>query len=290
MSDSLSPQPDTPLHVGMFDSGLGGLSVLKAALRDMPGASFTYLADSGFAPYGHRPAAVIVDRSERIGEYLLQLGADMVVVACNTATTQAIASLRKRWPHAHWVGVEPGIKPAVKSTRNGRVGVMATPGTLSSARYAELLRQHAPHITCVGVACEGLAGAIEGGPATAHLVESLLDLYCAQMSAHKVDTVVLGCTHYPLVADQIRQRLPSQTVLIDTAEAVSRRIRHLASSHMPLDAARVATPVAAQLQLLSTGDPSLLAQMATQHLGLGALEASSAPNTLRPPAQSIHAR
>lgn len=255
-------------HIGVFDTGIGGLSVLRALRRQLPAARCTYLADSRFNPWGERPADWVVARSLQLAAWLIeQQRVDLVLMACNTATTQAIAALRARWPARAFVGVEPGIKPAVAATRCGQVAVMATPGTLASPRVASLIEQHAGGAQVHRVPCPGLADAIETEPPGSRRLASLLDRFAAELQATGADTVALGCTHYPLVADGLAARLPAGVLLIDTAEAVARRVASL----LPAVASPAGTPGAAQandapasgaLRLLATGDPALLQQAA----------------------------
>lgn len=248
-----------PAHIGIFDSGIGGLSVLRALRRQLPAARCTYLADSRFTPWGERSADWVVARSLQLAAWLIeQQQVDLVLMACNTATTQAIAALRARWPGRPFVGVEPGIKPAVAATRCGQVAVMATPGTLASPRVATLIDQHAGGAQVHRVPCPGLADAIETEPPQSLRLAALLDRFAAELQATGADTVALGCTHYPLVADGLAGRLPPGVQLIDTAEAVARRVASL----LPVmtDAAAAGAPAA--LRLLSTGDPALLREAA----------------------------
>ncbi|MEK8050524.1 glutamate racemase [Ideonella sp. DXS22W] len=247
-------------HIGVFDTGIGGLSVLRALRRQLPAARCTYLADSRFNPWGERPADWVVARSLQLAAWLIERKqVDLVLMACNTATTQAIAALRARWPERPFVGVEPGIKPAVAATRCGQVAVMATPGTLASPRVANLIEQHAGGAQVHRVPCPGLADAIETEPPESPRLAALLDRFAAELQATGSDTVALGCTHYPLVADGLAARLPAGVQLIDTAEAVSRRVASL----LPVAArAPGADGTPGALRLLATGDPALLQQAA----------------------------
>jgi glutamate racemase len=250
-----------PAPVGVFDSGVGGLSVLGALHRHLPGRPLLYVADSAHAPYGDRDAPHVLRRSQRIVEHLVNQGARVVVVACNTATALAIDPLRSDFPEVDFVGVEPGVKPAALASTAKRIAVMATPATLASIRYADLVTRHAPGCEVHAVPCAGLAAAIEQGEAGYEEVERLLDRYCAPLNTLGVDTVVLGCTHYPFVAERIASRLQPGISLLDTADAVARRAATLlaptASPHTPPKA----------LQLLTTGDPKLLTRMALAGLG-----------------------
>jgi glutamate racemase len=248
----MTSPPATDDTIGVFDSGVGGLSVLRALQVRLPHVRQHYVADALYAPYGDRRIDEVIDRSERLTQHLLDAGSRMIVVACNTATTLAIRVLRSRWPEVTFVGVEPGIKPAVAHSRNGRIGVLATTRTIASERLRSLLSEHASHCTVVLQACPGLADAIEGGAATAESVDGLLRRYCAPLLASQVDTVVLGCTHYPFVAGRIQAIMGPGVRLIDTADAVAQRAQSLwpaASANAP----RHPIPT-----LESTGDPRML--------------------------------
>jgi glutamate racemase len=253
--------PSSPrAHIGVFDSGVGGLSVLRALRQHLPGADFTYLADSFHAPYGEKPAEQVQARSRAIAEWLRAQGAQLLVVACNTATAHAIEALRDElapWPI---VGVEPGIKPALAQSRNGRVAVLATPGTLASDRFARLLRAHDPNQQVQALPCPGLAGAIEQADPVAAGLPALLDRTAQRVRETGADTVVLGCTHYPFVADELAQRLGSGVQLLDTAEAIARRVASL------LPPSPQAPTGQGRLRLCSTGEPTTLQRLAARWL------------------------
>lgn len=211
--------------IGVFDSGVGGLSVLRALHARLPEVPLHYLADSAFAPYGDRSAEEVIQRSRRVTAHLLAQGAQMIVVACNTATTAAIQALRAEWPQVPFVGVEPGVKPAAALSRHRRIAVLATQRTITSERLRHLVEQHASDCSVLLQACPGLVDAIE--QADDRRVQELLARYCQPLDQAKVDTVVLGCTHYPFVADRIQALLGPSVQLIDTAEAVAQRVQHL---------------------------------------------------------------
>lgn len=245
-------------HIGVFDSGIGGLSVLRALLASGTRARWHYTADSAHAPYGERTREEILARSMCIASRLIDDGARMVVVACNTATAQAIDQLRARWPAVVFVGIEPAIKPAVAITRNGRVGVMATPATLSSERFRRLVERHAEGVHIVPQPCPGLAAAIERcSPEDAGL-RALVAQYASALAVAAVDTVVLGCTHYPLVRDLLQAELGADVTLVDPADAVASRVRSLWSCETDLEG----------LRLSATGDAQALASAASRWLGV----------------------
>ncbi|WKB52809.1 glutamate racemase [Eleftheria terrae] len=255
MSTSSVPPP----LVGVFDSGVGGLSVLRALHRHLPGAALLYVADSGHAPYGERDPAYVVHRACYITEFLRGRGARVVVVACNTATVAAIHQLRERWPDTAFVGVEPGLKPAVALSRNGRVGVVATAATLQSAKFQALLSTYREQSQVHLQPCPGLAHAIEQGELESAQVRELVQRYCAPLRAAGVDTVVLGCTHYPFVAPLFAAELGAGVQLIDTAEPVARQtVTQVLKTHGDLPAASAPGLV----QACTSGDPAVLQRIA----------------------------
>ena len=266
----LSPPPP---HIGIFDSGIGGLSVLRALRRQWPQARCTYIADARFTPWGDRPADWVVARCLQLTEHLLADGVDLVLVACNTASTQAIAVLRQRWPGRPFVGVEPGIKPAAAASRNGRVAVLATTGTLQSPRLAQLVASHAGSVELLHLPCPGLAEAIEQAGAGDAALHHRLDEIAARLRAAAVDTVVLGCTHYPLVAGALQARLGPGVLLVDTAEAVARQVVRLSSRlssqpslPMPCRQPAPCSGPGPSIRLLSTGPSAPLQQAARRWL------------------------
>jgi glutamate racemase len=265
---STDPEPSNhPLagapRIGVFDSGLGGLSVLRALREVLPGALLHYVADSAHAPYGERDDAFVIERSLRIAAHLIDHGAQLIVVACNTATALAVAALRDRWPALPIVGIEPGLKPALAATRNGRIGVMATRKTLASPRFAALLARQPSANRFHLQACDGLAAAIETGRIDGPEVIGLVERHGAPLHEAGVDTVVLGCTHYAFVEPAIRDVLGQGVVVIDTAQAVARRTAALAG---PLMDAAVASGATVTTRLETTADAAHLRTVATAWL------------------------
>ena len=229
MSADLAPAPGAP--IGIFDSGVGGLSVLRHVHALLPGEELLYFADSGFAPYGEKPEVVIVERALAIAAFLLRFRIKAIVVACNTATAAAIAALRARYPQLQVVGVEPGLKPAAALTRSGTVGVLATEGTLASEKFQTLQRQVADasgkHFLLQ--ACNGLADQIEKGETHSRETALLVRRYVAPLVAQQADTLVLGCTHYPFVEHLVRDAAGKDVTLVDTGEPVARQLQRLLS-------------------------------------------------------------
>ncbi len=269
LAAEMNDTPNSAPLIGIFDSGVGGLSVLHALRQAHPTLPILYVADSAYAPYGDRDPEHVRTRSLIVARHLVDQGARMLVVACNTATAMAIDSLREQFPQLPMVGVEPGVKPAALQSRNKRIAVMATPGTLASARYASLVERHASDCLVLAQPCPGLAAAIERGDEGRAETLRLLDRFCAPIAAAGVDTVVLGCTHYPFVRDQIAGRLPAGVALLETGPAVARQVMKLGAgasgTGMPVDEADLP---AGQVVLQSTGDPTVLERLAHDGLGL----------------------
>lgn len=239
-SDLAAPSANAP--VGIFDSGVGGLSVLRHVRTLLPAEHLVYFADTGFSPYGDKPEALIVARALGIAAFLVEHGVKALVVACNTATAAAIEALRARYPLLAVVGVEPGLKPAAAASAGRIVGVLATSATLRSARFAQLQAQvtAATGVTFLLQACPGLADQIERGelraPATARLVAALV----TPLLQHGADTLVLGCTHYPFVTPLIeavirRHAAEHTVVLVDTGAAVARQLEAVLCSAAALN-------------------------------------------------------
>ena len=210
--------------IGVFDSGVGGLSVLQHVRAVLPRESLLYVADSGHAPYGGKPVDFIVRRSLAITEFLLEQQAKAVVVACNTATAAAIARLRACFS-IPIVGIEPALKPAVAATRSGVVGILATGSTVRSDKFATLLDQHGQRARVIVQPCPGLADCVERGDLHGPRCQMLLTRYLQPLLAEGADTLVLGCTHYPFLIPAI-QRLAGPTVaILDPSPAVARQLR-----------------------------------------------------------------
>jgi len=251
--------------IGVFDSGIGGLSVLKALRELMPEQDYAYLADSGYAPYGERDSDYVISRSKVCLEFLLNAGCSAIVIACNTATALAARTLREAHPDLPIVGIEPAIKPAAALTKSGHVGVLATQGTLSSSKFLALLEatQAANPQLCVHTyAPNGLALAIEQQNAVQ--IEVLSTIACKAMLDAGCDTVVLGCTHYPLLTSLLQAKLMHPTFgacnLVDPAEAVAVQTKRL------LPAASYKNSNGGVLTLHSTGAITELEKAVTRYL------------------------
>lgn len=212
--------------IGIFDSGVGGTTIWKDIQRQLPGEHTIYLADSRNAPYGEKSPEEIYRLSAKNTEYLLDQGCKLIVVACNTATTNAIARLRKTYP-IPFIGIEPAIKPAALQSRTGKIGVLATRGTLSSALFHSTSRLHAAGIRIVEQEGRGLVELIEAGKESSPETRELLATYLAPMLEQEVDHIVLGCTHYPYLMPLLHEMVPAQVQIIDCGEAVARQTHHV---------------------------------------------------------------
>jgi len=252
--------------VGVWDSGVGGLSVLRALLTELPEVRFVYVADSAHAPYGGRSGDSVTARALTITQALLaQEPLDAMVVACNTATAGAIDTLRVRHGHLPVVGVEPALKPAALASLTGHVGVLATRGTLASQRYADLLsrtQMSFPGLHFSSHACEGLADAIE--QADHDRVAQLCRQAGAALRAQSpqrapIDQLVLGCTHYPFARAELESQWGQGVTLIDPAEAVARQTHKILLLSRPLPAPAAPSP---PIRWLATGDTAALTRSA----------------------------
>ena len=210
--------------IGIFDSGVGGLSVLRHIQEELPYENLLYVADSAHAPYGGKAPQEIQARSIALTEFLVGQGAKAIVVACNTATAAAIGVLREQFG-VPVIGMEPAVKPAVTATRSGIVGVLATTGTLKSAQFAALLESYGKSVRVVTQGCPGLVECVERGELDTSETRKLLLHYIEPLLAEGADTLVLGCTHYPFLKPLLEEHTAGKVALIDTGAAVARQVR-----------------------------------------------------------------
>lgn len=262
----MESDPVSPLApIGVFDSGVGGLSILRALRAELPAEDFVYLADAGFAPYGERDDSFVVERTRAVAQRLLDEHAiKALVIACNTATAAAVHLLREQLPGLPIVGVEPALKPALALTRSGRIGVLATRGTLASSKFAALREGLKDQATFLLQACDGLADAIES-----HDAARIADL-CARYTqalgpfgseSGAIDTLVLGCTHYPFAQQQLQALVGDAVRMVETGMPVARQTRRL------LDAAGLLKKAGAgSVAFQSTGDLATLERSAARWL------------------------
>lgn len=214
--------------IGVFDSGLGGLSIQRELIRQLPGESFNYYADSGFCPYGSKPVQEVIDRSVLITEKLISEGADIVVVACNSATAAAIEHLRANYD-IPFVGIEPAIKQAAIHTQSGKVGVLATENTFNGKLFKETSAKYAADKNVFIQVGHGLVEIVENGAMREPESVNLIRSYIEPMVKEGVDQIVLGCTHYPFLIDVIKEMVPENLVIHDPAPAVARQTVRLLS-------------------------------------------------------------
>lgn len=213
--------------IGVFDSGVGGLSVLGEIRALLPNESLLYVADSGHVPYGEKSPEFIRQRCRLLADFLLKQGAKALVLACNTATAAGVADLRELYPQLPIVGMEPAVKPAAAATRSGVVGVLATTGTLKSAKFAALLDRFASDVRVITQPCPGLVERIEAGELDGAQTRDMLRGWVQPLLDEGCDTLILGCTHYPFIKPVLRELLPQSVSLIDTGAAVARHLQRM---------------------------------------------------------------
>ncbi len=213
--------------IGIFDSGVGGLGILREVRAVLPSADLVYVADQAHSPYGERGLAAVRERAFAVSEYLIEAGATTVVVACNSASAAALHELRDRFPTVSFVGMEPAVKPAVGATQRGTIGVLATEATFQGELFSSVVDRHARGVSVVARACPGLAAAIEDGDDT----DDLIRRFTSDVVRRGADTIVLGCTHYSFVAERIQVAAGDGVSVIDPAPAVARQVERVRSDH-----------------------------------------------------------
>ena len=242
--------------VGIFDSGVGGVSVMREIRRALPAENIIYAADSAHAPYGDKPAGFITERTFAVADFLIARGAKAIVVACNTATGVAVDALRRE-RSLPIVAIEPAIKPAVAHTRSGVVGVLATSQTIASRRFTNLVERLAGPVRVVAQACPGLVEEIERGAFHSATTRALVEGYVRPLVEQGADTLVLGCTHYPLIGDVIAEVAGPGVRVIDPAAAVARELRR----QLELRELLAAAPGTGALQVFGTGPAAPLREV-----------------------------
>ena len=245
--------------IGVFDSGVGGLSVLREIRRELPAEDLIYVADSGYAPYGDRPEDYVRGRAIAIMEFLRAQNVKAVVVACNTATGIAVDALRARYAEPI-VAIEPAVKPAAARTRSRVVGVLATTQTLAGQKFAKLVSTHAGDVEVLTQACPGLVEQVEHGDFMSASTRSLVEQYLRPMLDKGADTIVLGCTHYPFVSDAIRDVAGPGVNLIDSAGPVARELHRRLEANGLL----AAEPRIGAETFWTTGPPEQVANVVEQ--------------------------
>ena len=249
--------------IGVFDSGVGGLSVLRAMRKLMPEEPVIYFADQGHVPYGPRSLEQVRGFSEAITHFLLDQDAKLIVVACNTASAAALHFLRDRFPDVLFVGMEPAVKPAAEHTKSGLVGVLATPATFQGALYASVLERFANGVQVLQHTCPGLVNQIEAGDLDGDATRVILEEALRSMLDLGIDTVVLGCTHYPFVIPLIEQIVGESVRVIDPAPAVAKQVKRM------LEAGGIKNPIGenADVRFITSGDVDSLLPMLPRLLG-----------------------
>jgi glutamate racemase len=250
--------------IGIFDSGVGGLSVLRQIRAQLPHEDLIFFADQGHVPYGPRSLEQVQAFSEAITRFLLDQGSKLIVVACNAASAAALYHLRATFPEVLFVGMEPAVKPAAEQTQSGVVGVLATPATFQGELYASVVERFASGVIVLQDTCLGLVAQIEKGELDAPMTRTILETALNPMLAQGIDRVVLGCTHYPFVIPLIEQIAGPTVKVIDPAPAVARQVgRVLAARNLQTSGN---TP--GQVRYLTSGDPDRLASLLPRLLGV----------------------
>jgi glutamate racemase len=249
--------------IGVFDSGVGGLSVFRAIRDELPSEDLIYVGDSGFAPYGDRSHAFVQERAAAITEFLIREGSKAVVIACNTATGIAVDLLRSRFPEIPIVAVEPAVKPAAARTKSGVVGVLATSGTLASPNVTRLLNRYGVDVEILTQAGTGLVEQVEKGELSGERTRALVQKLVRPMMEKGADVLVLGCTHYPFLRAEIQEAAGSGVEVMDPATAVAREVRRrLETIGLLADSGRRSTD-----RFLTSGAPEEVAPIMSQLLG-----------------------
>lgn len=247
--------------IGIFDSGVGGLSVFREIRKLLPEEKYIYFSDSAHCPYGEKSREYIINRSREISTFLMERGARVIVVACNTATAAAIETLRNEFP-IHFIGMEPAVKPAVRCTSTGVVGVLATAGTLKAEKYMDTRARWAQDVTIVEHIGKGFVELVEKGMLTGPVAESTVRESLSPLLEAGADTIVLGCTHYPFLTETIRKTasvlVPEREVkIIDPAPAVARHLLEVIQE----EGLTGEDQDGFSIELHSSGDPATLMEL-----------------------------
>lgn len=248
--------------IAVFDSGIGGLSVLRELLALLPHERYLYYADTAWCPYGEKPREVIQDRARHITSLLLEQGADIIVVACNTATAAAISTLREEFAGISFVGIEPAVKPAALASESAVIGVLATAGTLHGGNYLDLRDKYCDKVKIVEHVGKGFVELVEKGILSGPLAEATVGESLRPLLEAGADTLVLGCTHYPFLSDTIRAIAGPEVRIINPAPAVARQVLRLYKPHE--DGNCDSKPC---VKLMTSGDISALESMYRKLIG-----------------------
>ncbi len=265
---SSAPTPDPqPAVIGIFDSGVGGLSVAREIMAQLPAQRLIYLADQAHAPYGQRSLAEIRAFSDGIARFLLAQGAQLIVVACNTASAAALHWLRAQMPETPFVGMEPAVKPATSRTRTGHVGVIATAATFQGELFASLLDRYANNVTVHTQVCPALVPLVEAGALDSARTRAAVQEYLTPLLAAGIDELVLGCTHYPFLRPLIEATVGPDVEVIDPAPAVARQVARVLAQRGWLAGGAAGR---AAHRFFTTGSPGAFRQALRGLLGVNA--------------------
>lgn len=264
--DQLSTNP-----IGIFDSGVGGLSVYKAIRNTLPGESIVYFADQANVPYGRKSLEDVRELSVAITNFLITVGVKLIVIACNTASAGSLHYLRKEFPDFPFVGMEPAVKPAAEISQSKIIGVLATPATFQGTLYESLLDRFANDISILQDTCPGLVGEIEAGRLESPLTRSILENALIPMKAQGVDTIVLGCTHYAFILPIIANILGNDVQIIDPAPAVARQTRRVLTNldllNTDISPGQGSMPGPREIRLITSGEINKLSDVLPLLLG-----------------------
>ena len=254
--------------IGIFDSGVGGLSILRAIRKELPGERAVYLADQAHVPYGNRALENVRTLSIAIARFLINQNAKIIVVACNTASAAALHQLRKSFPKIDFVGMEPAIKPAIGISRSGVVGVLATPATFQGTLYESLVERFAGNVQILQDTCPGLVKQIENGEFNSTKTRDILTRSIEPMIDKGADTLVLGCTHYPFVVPTIKEITESRVTVVDPAPAVARQTKRLLGLNNALNEdILTSSDIGNNIQLYTSGNLIKFRELAIKMLG-----------------------
>lgn len=250
--------------IGIFDSGIGGLTVLKELTERLPDESFIYYADSINAPYGSKPTDIIIDLSDKIIHLLLTKNCKLIIIACNTATAAAVFEMRKRFD-VPIVGLEPAVKPACLNTKTGHIGVLATEGTFRGNHFKNTSEKYKEYVTIHLQVAKGLVELAEKGVFSGSEAESLVKQYVYPLLKNNIDQLVLGCTHYPLFIDTIKSVVGAAVNVIDSSEAVSRRTKDVLMTNKIFRT----DDIAPKIEIISTGEENVIKNVALKLFNVG---------------------
>ncbi|MDR0418823.1 MAG: glutamate racemase [Prevotellaceae bacterium] len=248
--------------IGIFDSGVGGLSVLKEIVKLLPLEDVVYVADAKNCPYGEKPKEEVLRLSINIVDFLLKKGSKLIAVACNTATAAAIDELRRLYPDIPFVGMEPAVKPAARQSKTGNVGILATAGTFKGRLFNETSQRYASNVKLHEAVGSGLVDLVEQGKEDSDEAVKLLQKYLQPMLDNNIDELVLGCTHYPFLQNSIEKITKGRVELVNPAPAVAVQVKHILERHDLLNSGEESR----KIEFYSTRDADLLRQMQNRHI------------------------